>query len=276
MPGPLLEFVKNEIDNLKDALTPKQITLIAGIGLSMPFELWNWADKVGAPPNEMDAWRGGSFTEQLQTITGYPVLLKNDATAACGAELLFGQGAQLNNFMYLFVGTFIGGGIVLNNSVYSGRTGYAGAFGPMLVSGPSGERSSLIDCASIYTLELTLKEKNIDSTPLWASPDDWSMLGQAVDDWIESTGHYLAVAVVSSCAVIDFEAVVVDGACPESVKSRLVSAMEKALDDIDLQGLNRPQIYPGLVGANARSLGAATLPITSRYLLDQNLLFRDT
>ncbi len=276
MPEPLLDFVKNEIDNLKDALTPAQHKLIAGIGLAMPFELWNWTDKVGAPAKAMDAWKDGSFAEQLQTITGYPVQLKNDATAACGAELLFGQGTHLDTFIYLFVGTFIGGGIVLNNSVYAGRTGYAGALGPMLVTGPSGKQSTLIDCASIYTLEQTLNSKKIDSTPLWSSPEDWSMLGRDVDDWIDSTGYYLAVAIISSCSVIDFEAVVVDGACPEPVKTRLISAIDKALDSIDMQGLNRPQLYPGLVGASARSLGAATLPITSRYLVDQNLLFRDT
>ena len=264
MPVPLLEFVDNEFDNIKKELTKEQQKSIAGIGLAMPFELWNWADKVGAPANEMDVWRDKDFALQIQELTGCPVLLKNDATAACGAELLFGHGSHLNNFIYMFVGTFIGGGVVLNNSVYPGTTGYAGALSPMQVTGPSGEQSSLIDCASIYTLEMMLQKNNIDSSPLWECLDDWSMLGPVVTDWIETTGYYLAVAIVSSCAVIDFEAAVVDGALPASVKAQLVSSIEASLDIIDTQGIIRPKVYEGLVGPNARSLGAATLPLTSR------------
>ena len=275
MPGKLLEFVSREINNLESTLSQEQASRIAGVGLSMPFELWNWTDKVGAPTGEMDAWRDCEFATRIQELSGYPVHLQNDATAACGAELLFGQGTNLSDFIYFYIGTFIGGGIVLNNSVYPGRTGYAGAMGPMPVTGPNGKLSSLIDCASIYTLELMLRENNIDCAPLWESPDDWSMFGKELDDWIESTGYYLAIAVVSSCSIIDFEAVVIDGACPESIKTRIVAAIEAALDTIDMQGLNRPQVHRGLVGSGARSLGAGTLPITSRYLLDQNLFFQE-
>lgn len=272
MPDALLNFVEREMANLLADLDVEQVNHIAGIGLSMPFELWNWKDKVGAPEGEMDVWREDNFAERLNVLTQYPVIVKNDATSACSAELLLGQGANLNDFIYFFIGTFIGGGVVLNNSVYPGRTGYAGALSPMLVTGPDGKPSSLIDCASIYTLELMLRENDIDCTPLWSSPDDWSMFGKELDDWIESTGNYLAHAAVSSCSVIDFEAVVVGGACPVSVKTRLIASMDAALNKIDLQGLNKPKIIQGTVGSDARSLGAALQPITARYLIDQNLL----
>lgn len=45
MPGMLLEFVSREISNLVRILSKDQTSRIAGVGLSMPFELWNWTDK---------------------------------------------------------------------------------------------------------------------------------------------------------------------------------------------------------------------------------------
>ncbi len=56
-------------------------------------------------------------------------------TAACGAELVFGQTKDVNDFVYFYIGSFIGGGIVINGSLYAGRSGNAGALGSMPVPG---------------------------------------------------------------------------------------------------------------------------------------------
>ena len=46
--------------------------------------------------------------------------------------------------MYVFIGTFIGGGVVLNGSLFTGKTGNAGAIGslPQPVLDPQGKLSS--------------------------------------------------------------------------------------------------------------------------------------
>ena len=51
-----------------------------------------------------------------------PILysLQNDATSACGAELVFGAGTRFPDFIYFFIGSFIGGGVVLNSSLLLG------------------------------------------------------------------------------------------------------------------------------------------------------------
>ena len=41
----------------------------------------------------------------------WPVQLCNDATAACAAELVAGKG-RFRDFLYIFCGSFIGGGLV--------------------------------------------------------------------------------------------------------------------------------------------------------------------
>ena len=67
---------------------------IAGVGLAMPFELWSWAEEIGAPEAEIDAWRGADLRAVLAAELPWPVYIQNDATAACGAELAFGDDAR--------------------------------------------------------------------------------------------------------------------------------------------------------------------------------------
>ena len=45
--------------------------------------------------------------------------------------------------------------------------------------------------------------------------------------------------------------------------------------ELDLQGVVMPDIIEGAVGAQARAIGGASLPIVARYLTDQNVLFKE-
>jgi predicted NBD/HSP70 family sugar kinase len=274
-PEAIIEFARTGIATLSASLGGKTGTRIAGIGVAMPFELWNWAEMVGAPSGAMDAWREFDFRAELSRICEYPVFVQNDATAACGAELVFGRGVEFNDFVYFFVGSFIGGGIVLNHSVYSGRSGNAGALGSMLMARPDTRSVQLIEKASIHVLETMLKEKGIDPSPLWLTPDDWSDFGKPLDKWITMAARHLAVAIVSSCAVIDFEAAIIDGGFPAGIRKRLVKETRKKMKHLDLQGIKAPRIIGGMAGSGARAIGGASLPLFARYLLNQNILFKD-
>jgi hypothetical protein len=68
--------------------------------------------------------------------------------------------------------------------------------------------------------------------------------------------------------VIDFEAVLVDGAFPSDVRARLVAAIREEVGRLDTRGLTPVRIEEGLVGGNARALGAACSPVFARYLLN--------
>ena len=274
-PSELIDFAAKGVKKLIAHLPKSHQNRIAGIGVAMPFELWNWAEKVGAPQSQMDAWRGFDFQSELAEVCDLPIFIQNDATAACGAELIFGRGAELSDFVYFFVGAFIGGGIVLNHTVYSGRTGNAAAMGPMPVIGADGKRSQLLEYASVYSLEQILKKQGLDASALWLEPGDWSQFEDHLDGWINTTASYLAAAIVSACAVIDFEAAIIDGGFPADIRARLVAAIVKEMEVLDLQGIQPPELLEGSVGRKARALGGAGLPLYSRYLLDQNVLFKE-
>jgi len=275
MPGPLLAFVAAGLAEIEAAIAPEERARIAGLGVAAPFELWSWASEVGAPQADMDQWRDVDLEAEIARRVPYPVVLQNDATSACAAELVFGLGPQYPDFLYLFIGSFIGGGIVLNSALFTGRTGTAGAIGPLPVQGRDGETVQLLKIASIYRLENLLREHGLDPKPLWYSPDDWIDFGRPLDIWIEDTASAIAQAIVASASVIDFSAVVIDGGFPGWVRERIVAATRTAVDRLDLQGVLLPDIREGAVGSRARSVGSASLPLFSRYLLDQNVLFKE-
>ena len=271
-PGEILDFANAGIVKLRSALDRHQDERIAGLGVAMPFELWNWADTVGAPREVMEEWRHRDIRAAIQKGVDFPVYLQNDATSACGAELVFGQSGQLRDFVYFYIGAFAGGGIVLNGRLYTGSTGNAGALGSMPVPGPDGRPTQLIDVASLAILEKMLNARGIDGSFLWSSPQEWGEIGPDFDQWIAAAGKALAYAVVASSSVIDFEAAVIDGWMPVAVRHQLVTRVRESLARIDVEGLSLPQVREGTVGIHARALGGASLPLSERFLIGSNAL----
>ncbi|MEW9806887.1 ROK family transcriptional regulator [Mesorhizobium marinum] len=266
-PREILDFVASGITRLRANLDPSQDKRIAGLGIAMPFELWNWADAAGAPHDVMDHWRHRDMRGEIQALCSFPVYLQNDATAACGAELVFGQIGNLRDFIYFYIGAFAGGGIVLNGRLYSGPTGNAGALGSMPVPGPQGRPIQLIDVASLAMLEKALNARGSDASYLWTTPESWSGDGPEFDAWFHSAGSALAYAIVSASSVIDFEAAMIDGWMPAWARARLVAAVRTAIAAIDVEGLRIPLVHEGTVGIHARALGAASLPLSERFLV---------
>jgi predicted NBD/HSP70 family sugar kinase len=266
-PDETIGFVREGIGEMRSRLSAEQDRRIGGLGIAMPFELWNWADAAGAPRDVMDAWRKTDIRAELAAEVPFPVYLQNDATAACNAELVFGKTGDLSDFVYYYIGAFAGGGIAINRSVFSGQTGNAGALGSMLVPGPAGKPVQLIDIASIAVLERALNRSGRDAAHLWTSPEDWGDLGKALDEWIAAAAGALAHATLAASSVIDFEAAVVDGWMPLEVRARLVSSIRQEISKLDAEGLRVPEIREGTVGHHARALGGASLPLSERFLI---------
>ncbi|QKK16862.1 ROK family transcriptional regulator [Rhizobium indicum] len=275
LPDEILAFVTSGIRELEERLDDKQRGRIAGLGIAAPFELWNWAEEVGAPAGAMEVWRDVDLQADIAARVSHPVFMQNDATSACGAELVFGVGPSYPDFVYFFIGSFIGGGIVLNSAIFSGRTGTAGAIGPLPVRGKNGETMQLLEIASIFVLENMLRERGIDPEPLWYSADGWVDFGEPMEAWIQDSAKALAQAIVAAASIVDFSAAVIDGGFPDWVRSRVVQATIDEAAKLDLQGVVMPEIIEGAVGAQARAIGGASLPIFARYLTDQNVLFKE-
>ena len=266
-PALILEFVSDATSRIAADLDSAARARVAGLGIALPFQLWNWADSVGASAEDRDAWREIDLRADITDMLDMPVYLQNDATAACGAELAFGQPHSPSDFVYFYLGSFIGGGVVLNGRLYSGRSGNAGALGSMPVARTGEAVCQLIDVASLTSLESELIAKGQDCVWIWESPQDWGELNQDVMDWLDRAGQAIAYAIVSSTAVIDFGAAILDGWIPPNIREQLVASTRRHISEFDLDGLNVPVVHEGSIGIHARAIGGASLPLSERFLI---------
>lgn len=270
LPENVFGFLKSGLDRLLEECPAKLHSRICGIGIGTPFELWKWSDLVGIAAEKFKSWKDVDFVQEVARFTDLPVFVVNDATAACQAEHLYGRGKEFRDYAYFFIGSFIGGGVALNGTVLEGNQGNAGALGSMRTTGPLGESQQLIDVASLHLLEARLVEAGLNPEVLWQQPQDWSEFSRYVEPWIGETAQELAKASLSICSVIDFEAILIDGAFPDDVRTELVERVRRYIVHQDKRGLIEPRIEAGIVGANARGIGAASAPIFSQFFLNTN------
>ena len=267
LPQVLFAFVAESITDIMDAMTEEQVGRICGLGVGAAFELWNWPDEAAQRRAEFVEWKTVDLRAELHDLTGLPISLLNDATAACQAEHTYGRGKEFRDYAYFFIGAFIGGGIVLDHSVYQGRQGNAGALGSLRSIGPNGESMQLVEMASIRQLEQRLHEVDLEPRQLWSDPESWTNLSRYVDPWLRQTAQELAKAALSVCSVIDFEAILIDGAFPEEIRIELVERVRRYVITQDTRGLFAPKIEAGSIGRKARAIGAATRPIDAQFML---------
>ncbi len=74
-------------------------------------------------------WRNVPFGKIFSEQTKLRIFVENDANSAATAEHLFGTTRQCQDFLFVFAGVGIGGGLFLNGKLYRGKNGYAGEIG---------------------------------------------------------------------------------------------------------------------------------------------------
>ncbi len=73
----------------------------------------------------------------LKERLGFSVIVENDANCAAIGELYFGNQNNYKNLIYLTIGTGIGGAIIIDGKLFSGK-GAAGEIGHMIVQTQNG------------------------------------------------------------------------------------------------------------------------------------------
>lgn len=278
-PDGIVRFAREGIATLLDGVPSHLHARIAGLGIAAPYEMWTWHEEMGAPKEEIDAWREIDIRAVIAAQVPWPVYFANDITAACAAELMFGKGNQYVDYLYVFIGSFIGGGLVFDGHLFPGRTQNAGALGSMPAQPHEaihGRSPQLMHIASIYTLERKLLSQGRTPEVLWQSPDDWGDdLGPVLDEWIDEVAESLAYAIVAAIAVIDVETVLIDGAFPVHVREKVIARTEAAIGRVNRQGLSTFRLLPGSIGNAARAMGGACLPLLANFTQDREVLFKD-
>ncbi|MDJ0639362.1 MAG: ROK family transcriptional regulator [Paracoccaceae bacterium] len=267
-PDGTVSFVRNSVAEVSKTLTRVQRSRIAGLGIATPYFLWEWGPLIGVDEAELQQWKGFDLRVEIEKLFDFPVYLGNDATCACSSELVFGRDDKPKDFLYIYVGYFIGGGVVLNGSLYEGHSGNAGALGPYPIDGQGGRTRQLIDVASLMGLERRLIDAEGDAKRIWEDPDTWIIDDAIIDDWLSDAVPAIAQTIQAANAFFDFPVVIIDGSMPAEVRERIVGRVRGSLEDLNFSGLTMPRVVNGSIGTDARPLGGASLPLSKRFFLE--------
>ena len=104
---------------------------IAGIGLGIPGMIDSENGVVTFAGN-LD-WKNFAIGYELSAVTGYVVKITNDANAASLGEARFGAGKEYTDSILVTLGTGVGGGIVIDGKLFSGRHSQGGEIGHMVI-----------------------------------------------------------------------------------------------------------------------------------------------
>ncbi len=128
--------IVEQISRLVHALTKEGAVQAVGVGL--PAFLSQPKGVVTLAPNlpDMNGWHAA---EAIQEALSLPCVVENDADAAAFGESWAGAGRDRDPFIYLGMGTGLGGGIVLGGQVLRGARGMAAELGHLTVFA-EGER----------------------------------------------------------------------------------------------------------------------------------------
>jgi predicted NBD/HSP70 family sugar kinase len=267
-PARTLEFVAQGLAGFAETLTAAQRGRIAGLGVGMPYDLWDWLDLVGAPEAEMLAWKSFDPEAALSARTGLPVYVGNDSSLACYGEHLFGAAAGISDFGYIYLGAFVGGGVMMDNRLYAGPGGNAGAIASIPVPRRDGKVVQLLEVASVYELERRIDLREAGAAKRLLGGAGWDGFEDIRDLWLGEVAEYIAYGTVSLVAILDVPVVVIDGSVPEALRALLVAQVRARIAGMDTRGIVLPEVVAGRLGTTACALGAAYQPIVARYLVE--------
>ncbi len=112
--------------------------LVKPVGVGVPGVLDVEKGLVIASPN-FPRWEGFPLRARLEAAIDRPVVIENDANAAAVGEQWQGAAVGLKDFLFITIGTGVGGGVVLNGRLWRGPGGRAGEFGHVKVVAEGGE-----------------------------------------------------------------------------------------------------------------------------------------
>jgi glucokinase len=105
---------------------------VQSIGVGSPGPLDPKSGILKSAPN-LKKFHNTPLREMLSKKMGKPVVLENDANAACWGERIAGAGSGGDDMVFLTLGTGIGGGIVSNGQLIRGTSGEAAELGHIII-----------------------------------------------------------------------------------------------------------------------------------------------
>ena len=274
--------IKRMVDTAAEAAAAAKISLkaIAGVGVGAPAPVDFETGVVYSAPN-LPGWDEIPLAARLQAALGVPVWVDNDVNLGTLGEFSLGAGRGCRHMVGIFVGTGVGGGIVVNGQLHRGARYAAGEVGHMIVQpdGPlcgCGRRGCLEAFASRTAIERAARAGLAEGRPsvltdLLAAEKGRMTSGvikQALEAqdplMLEAVGlaqRYLGLLVANLVNALDPEMVVFGGGVVEALGTAFLQPIHQAALPYFLQQRNadKIRIVPATLGDHAGVLGGAAL-----------------
>lgn len=236
---------------------------ILGIGLGLPGPVDTFKGIVHFLPN-IAGWNNVGLKRILEQKTKLTVFIDNDAKLMTLAEHRSGSAAGYENVLCLTLGTGVGGGLVINGSLFRGNDNAAGELGHL----PINERGPLCGCGSRACLEAYIGNRTIlkEARKLFGkkiSLENVSRLAlnnnlKAVKFW-HRVGEKLGLALSGVVNLLNLDLIVIGGGVSGAGKVLFESVKQTiSLRAMSVQA-KRVRIFKAKLGVDAGLIGAGYL-----------------
>lgn len=279
--GPL-KVIRRMAEGVDDLLEKAEVKrdAVRAIGVGSPGPLNPETGVVLNTPN-MPGWQNIPLAEILTKETGLPTFIENDVNAGTYGEFKLGAGQGVQDVVGIFVGTGIGGGLILGGQLRSGYRHVAAELGHvvLMIDGPvcgCGKRGCLEALASRTAItrdivaaisagrrsvipDLVKNDLEAITSGVLAKA---AQLGDALTlEVLRKVQYYLGVYVGSVVNFIDPEMVILGGGVIEALGEEFLGPIRDVARQyfIARQDAEKVQIVPAKLGDYAGVLGAAML-----------------
>jgi glucokinase len=265
----------------QDAVDEADLTFkqIAGVGIGAPGAVDFDAGTVIFAPN-LDGWKEINLKKELEKILGVPVFVENDCNISTLGVYVSELKSKPRSMVGVFVGTGIGGGLIVDGELYSGAGHTAGEVGHMVidVNGPKcgcGNKGCFEALASRTAIFQQIKAGIKDGQKTLLTEmlgEDLSDLRSGdlrkairrgdkfVDRIIEGASEYIGIATANLINVLNPEVFVLGGGVIEALEDEMMSVIVETAKDYAMPGtLKGVEIVASKLGDNAGITGAAVL-----------------
>lgn len=240
---------------------------LLGVGLALALGLGPTTPAPTGPRGMRQGWEGLDLPARLTDALGVAVVADNDANCAARAELLWGTARPYDDVVLVKLHAGVGGAVVIDRRVQTGRRGGAGEFGHIPVD-PRGPlcRCGGRGCLEVYagvpallgSLAAGLGELPTPREVLERAAAGDPACRRALRDAGEATGQVAAWL----CNALNPQAIVLTGAL--SGAGELIAAPVRESVARTALPLNADvDVVVGTLGRHAGPLGAAALALVA-------------
>ena len=265
-PTDALELMTRTVDSLIERQDVDRSRISGlGVGVPGPMHMASGSTSYLVNPKSFPGWHDIPLAAWLQERLQMPVFLENNATAAAVGERWYGAGQQLGTFFYIYFGSGLGGGLIMEGRPYEGFTGNAGEIGymPTGLAGdaPNDEAPHVGLHFNMSRLYAELRQDGAEAQTLEDLDGLLRSNHPRLLRWMDAAAHHLTGLVLAVEYIIDPEAIFFGGRLPNTV---LEGLMERVAQQLPLRRIvgktSSPRLLLARAGVDAAALGVATLP----------------